>query len=231
MKNRPEGSERNRRSLIWMGKSARIFLFTPFNPLDGEGVKEKNFRNFFQQNLHHPYCTAAGTSSSLFWRASGACCRDQFIPLWGPAVRSSSSLFWWASGACCREKFIPLLAGLWGLLSGPVHPSSGGPLGLLSGPVHPSSGGPLGPAAVTRSSIIWWASGYWCRDQSIHLLVGLLGLLPGPVHHSFGGPLEPAAGTSSSLSGGPGVRSSSSLFWWTSGACCRDKFIPLLAGL
>ena len=25
-----------------MGKSARIFLFTPFNPLDGEGVKEKN---------------------------------------------------------------------------------------------------------------------------------------------------------------------------------------------
>ena len=41
MKNRPEGSERNRRSLIWMGKSARIFLFTPFNPLDGEGVKEK----------------------------------------------------------------------------------------------------------------------------------------------------------------------------------------------
>ena len=146
-------------------------------------------------------------------------------------------------GYWCRDQSIHLLVGFLGLPPGPVHHSFGGPLepaagtssslsgGLLSGPVHPSSGGPLGPAAVTRSSIIWWASGYWCRDQSIHLLVGLLGLLPGPVHHSFGGPLEPAAGTSSSLSGGPGVRSSSSLFWWTSGACCRDKFIPLLAGL
>ena len=85
--------------------------------------------------------------------------------------------------------------------------------------------------------------GYWCRDQSIHLLMGFLGLPPGPVHHSFGGPLEPAAGTSSSLSGGllsgpvhpssggplgPAAVTSSSLFWRASEACCQDQFIPLL---
>ena len=52
-----------------------------------------------------------------------------------PAVGTSSSLFWWTSGACCRDQFIPLLVGLWCLLSGPVHTSSG----ILSGvPPHQS---------------------------------------------------------------------------------------------
>ena len=100
------------------------------------------------------------TSSSHFWWASGACCQEpvhpssggplesavknQFIPLlvslWSLLSRTSSSPFWWASGAYCQDQFIPHLASLGG---------------LLSGPVHPSSGGPLGPAVRTSSSLLW----------------------------------------------------------------------------
>ena len=128
MKNRPEGSERNRRSLIWMGKSARIFLFTPFNPLDGEGVKEKISAISFNKistthtvlppgPVHHsfggPLEPAAGTSSSLSGGLlSGPVHPSSGGPL-GPAAVKSSSLFWRASGACCQDQFIPLLGGLW----------------------------------------------------------------------------------------------------------------------
>ena len=51
--------------------------------------------------------------------------------------------------------------------------------------------------------------GLWAcfRDQSIPFLVGLWGLLPGLVHPSSGVQLEPAD------------RTSSSLFWGSSGAC------------
>ena len=119
-----------------------------------------------------PLEPAVETSPFLFWCVSGAC------------VGTSSSLFWWASGACCRDQFIPILVGLWC---------------LLSGPVHTSSGGPLMPAVGISSSLFCWASGACHRDQSIPLLVGLWCLLSGPVHPSSGGLLVPVVGTSSSI--------------------------------
>ena len=181
---------------------------------------------------------AVGSSSSLFRWASGACCRDQFIPLlvclWCllsgpvhpssggllvPAVGTSSSLFWCVSGACCRVQFIPLLVCIWCLLSGPVHPSSG---------VYLVSDGGTSP------SLFWWASGACYRDQFILLLVGLWSLLSRLVHSFSGVYLVPVSEPVHPSSGGllvPAVRTSSSLFWWASGACCRDQFIPLLVGL
>ena len=56
---------------------------------------------------------AARTSSSISW-----------VHL-EPADGTSSSLVWGSSRACCRDQFIPLLGFIWSLLSGPVHPSSG----------------------------------------------------------------------------------------------------------
>ena len=115
---------------------------------------------------------AVGTSSCLLWLASGACCRDQFIPLlvdfWCllsgpvhpcsggplvPAVGTSSSLFWWTSGACCRDQFIPLLVDFWC---------------LLSGPVHPSSSRPLVPAVGTSPYLFWYP--LRCPSASITML-------------------------------------------------------------
>ena len=151
-----------------------------------------------------------GTSSSLSWCVSGACCRDQFFTLpariWCllsgpilhstgeylvPAVGTSSSHSWCVSGACCRVQFFTLLASIWCLLSGPVLHSTG---------VY------LVPAVGTSSSLYWTSSPlYWrvsgacCRDQFFTLLACIWCLLSGPVLHSSGVYLVPTVGTSSSL--------------------------------
>ena len=135
--------------------------------------------------LHSPgvyLAPAVGTSSSLYRRESGACCRDQFFTLLAriwcllsgpilhstgeylvPAVGTNSSLYWRVSGACCRDQFFTLLVCIWCLLSGPVHHSTG--------PVLRCIGVYLVPAVGTSSSLYWRVSGAYYRDQFFTLLV------------------------------------------------------------
>ena len=118
--------------------------------------------------------------------------------------------------AVSRDQFIPLLGFIWSLLSGPVHPSSG---------VH------LEPADGISSSLFSGSSGACWQDQFFPLLGFVWSLLTGPVipHQRFvwsllTGPVHPSSGDHLE----PADRSSSSLFWGSSGACWQDRFIPLL---
>ena len=129
-------------SLFWWASGA--CCQEPVHPSSG-GPLEPTVKSQLIPFLVGLLSLLSRTSSSLFWWASGACYQKPVRPSSGgplepePVHPSSGGPL----EPAVKNQFVPLLVGLWSLLSGPVHPSSGGLWGLLSGPVHPSSGGPL----------------------------------------------------------------------------------------